>query len=79
MHAIVPLLALEAVNTIAASSQLQHIALLHMSQQCNHPGCVLELWRNQAAHLVDRLVLTHQENSTAMLQVRSAADHAAAG
>ena len=70
---------LEAVNTIAASSQLQHIALLHMSQQCNHPGCVLELWRNQAAHLVDRLVLTHQDTPTVMLQVQTATDHAAMG
>ena len=70
---------LEAVSTIARESQLQKIALLHMSQQCNHPGCVLQLWREQAIHLVDRMILTHQDHSTVMLEVKAAGHQLATG
>ncbi|MCH2134738.1 MAG: MBL fold metallo-hydrolase [Phycisphaerales bacterium] len=68
---------LDALVRIASASTLQHIALLHLSQQCNHPDRVLSLWRSHASELVDRLVITGQDTPSPMLQVQATRDHAA--
>ena len=65
---------LQAVRTIANESRLQKIVLLHLSQQCNHPNCLLELWQEHAPHLFNRMVITSQNQTTSMLHVH-AADH----
>ncbi|MFO0874632.1 MAG: MBL fold metallo-hydrolase [Phycisphaerales bacterium] len=61
--------ALEAIVEIDRRSRLQHVALLHLSRQCNDPGLVRSLWASKAPHLVGRLVLARQDVPTPMLRV----------
>ena len=64
---------LEALRTIAKRSRLQHIALLHLSRECNSPEDIQALWSREAAHLADRLVLSHQNEPTDLLRIRVSA------
>jgi phosphoribosyl 1,2-cyclic phosphodiesterase len=62
---------LDAVRTIAARSSLQHIALLHLSRQCNTPDRVRELYRREAPELLDRVTITEPRCPTRLLRVSS--------
>ena len=64
--------ALEAVTAIAARSQLQHIAMLHLSQQCNEPDRVSRLWEQESPHLHERVILSHQDRPTRLLDIQPA-------
>lgn len=61
---------LEAVRLIADASPLSHIALLHLSRQCNDPDLVRELYLQYAPDLLDRLTITEQFEASPLLEVR---------
>ena len=60
---------LDAVSRIAAQSPLSQIALLHLSQQCNNPRIILDLYRDGAPHLFPFLTVTNQNHPTPLLGV----------
>lgn len=60
---------LRAVRAIATKSNLQHIALLHLSRQCNHPRIVQELYQRQAAELLAILTISAQDEPTPLLRI----------
>jgi phosphoribosyl 1,2-cyclic phosphodiesterase len=64
---------LEAVLEIDRCSALSQVALLHLSEQCNHPRLLKGLYAERAPHLLDRLTITHQRRPTAMLEVKARA------
>jgi phosphoribosyl 1,2-cyclic phosphodiesterase len=59
-----------AALRIAQSGMPQSIVLLHLSLQCNRPDIVTKLWRERAAHLCDRLVISEQFRPSPTLTVR---------
>jgi phosphoribosyl 1,2-cyclic phosphodiesterase len=61
--------ALEAVLHIAERCELRHIALLHLSRQCNDPAIVRSLFARRAPHLLGRLTITNQHEPTPLLHV----------
>jgi phosphoribosyl 1,2-cyclic phosphodiesterase len=65
--------ALEAVREIEQRSRLSHIALLHLSEECNCPKHVRRLWQREMPHAVERLTITHQRRPTPLMHVRPAA------
>ena len=65
--------ALEAVRRIDSRSRLSHVALLHLSRECNDPELVRQLYRRQAPQLVERLTITHHRHPSAVLKVTAAA------
>ena len=58
---------LAAVEQIAESSQLQHIVLLHLSQQCNSPSIIRSLYQDNLANLYDTLTITSQDRCSRLL------------
>jgi phosphoribosyl 1,2-cyclic phosphodiesterase len=60
---------LEAVRKIDERSRLAHVALLHLSRQCNDPELVRQLYAREAPHLVDRLTITSQRHPSPLLRV----------
>ncbi len=62
---------LEAVLRIADQSSLQHVALLHLSRQCNCPRLLQSLYAQQAGHLLDRLTISSQTQPTQLLHITS--------
>lgn len=60
---------IEAVMHIAAQSQLSHIALLHLSRQCNCPRLVTSLYARKAPHLLGKLTVSNQFEPTPVLHV----------
>jgi len=62
--------AMDAILEIASTSPLQHVALLHLSRQCNCPRLVQRLYSDRARHLLDRLTITNQYEPTPMLHVK---------
>ena len=62
--------ALEAVTSVATRSQLQHIAMLHLSQQCNEPARITRLWEEESPHLHERVVLSQQNTPTRLLEIQ---------
>ncbi|MCH2153608.1 MAG: MBL fold metallo-hydrolase [Phycisphaerales bacterium] len=64
--------ALEAVTSVSDRSRLQHIAMLHLSQQCNDPDRLLRLWQDEAPQLHERLVLSRQNTPTDLLRIQPA-------
>ena len=62
---------LEAVLRVAEQSPLSQVALLHLSQQCNHPRQIKTLYSEHAPELLDRLTITHQRHATPLLPVRA--------
>lgn len=61
--------ALEAVCHIAGRSALAHIALLHLSRQCNCPRLLTSLYAQRAKHLLSKVTVTNQCQSTPLLHV----------
>lgn len=55
---------LEAITRLEARCDLAHVVLLHLSRQCNDPGLVRELYRRRAPHMLDRLVMSAQDQAT---------------
>jgi phosphoribosyl 1,2-cyclic phosphodiesterase len=64
--------ALDAVLEIDRQSKLQHIALLHLSSECNCPLVVSSLYRHRAPHLADRITITGQHEPTTVMHLSSA-------
>jgi len=61
---------LEAVLEIEGGSALSHLALLHLSRECNCPNLVRDLYARRAPHLVDRLTVSSQTAVTPTLAIR---------
>jgi phosphoribosyl 1,2-cyclic phosphodiesterase len=61
--------ALEAIIRIAQRGDLRHIALLHLSRQCNDPAIVRSLFAQRAPQLLGRLTITNQHEPTPLLGV----------
>lgn len=61
--------ALQAILQLADCCELQHIALLHLSRQCNCPRLVQKMYAERAGHLLGRLTITNQFEPTPMLRV----------
>ena len=61
--------ALDAVIHIAGRGALRHIALLHLSRQCNDPAIVRSLFARRAPNLLGRLTITNQHQPTPLLHV----------
>lgn len=62
--------AFEAVSRIESQSNLAHLALLHLSRECNDPGLVHGLYARRAPHLLDRLTISEQYSPTAILEIK---------
>jgi phosphoribosyl 1,2-cyclic phosphodiesterase len=62
--------ALEAVAKIAQRSPLSHIALLHLSRECNCPNLLRRLYRKLVPQLTDRLTITDQFEPSPLLEVK---------
>jgi phosphoribosyl 1,2-cyclic phosphodiesterase len=62
--------ALEAIQGFERRCDLGHIALLHLSRQCNDPTLVRRLYAEKAPHLLQRLVITSQHEPSPLLEVR---------
>jgi phosphoribosyl 1,2-cyclic phosphodiesterase len=60
---------IDAVLQIEARSALGHVVPLHLSQQCNDPRIVKDLYAQRAPHLLDRLTISHQRRPTPLLSV----------
>ncbi len=59
----------DAVRSIAATCDLRHIVLLHLSRHCNDPALVHRLYAERAPHLLSRLTITNQWEPTPLLNV----------
>jgi phosphoribosyl 1,2-cyclic phosphodiesterase len=64
--------ALEAAREIERKSRLGHIALLHLSRECNCPEKVRGLWKRSMPHALPRLTITSQTAATPLLGVTRA-------
>ena len=62
---------LHAILHMERTSSLRHIMLLHLSQQCNDRERICELYTACAPHLLDRLVITRQHVTSAMVEIKS--------
>ena len=60
----------EAVQRIAATSRLQTICLLHLSQQCNDPKRIEAIYE-AAPQLRDKLVLSHHDRPTPWMRLKT--------
>ena len=61
--------ALHAVARIAQTSPLSHIALLHLSRECNCPDLVRRLYHTRIPQVIDRLTISNQFEPTSLLRV----------
>jgi phosphoribosyl 1,2-cyclic phosphodiesterase len=61
---------LHAVRSIAATSDLTAIMLLHLSRQCNDPQLIHELYAACGPELADRIVITRQFETTPWIECR---------
>ncbi|MCA9295442.1 MAG: MBL fold metallo-hydrolase [Phycisphaerales bacterium] len=61
--------ALRAIRRIAGQSKLTHIALLHLSQECNDAELITALYRAEAPDLAHRLTITSQHEPSPVLTV----------
>jgi phosphoribosyl 1,2-cyclic phosphodiesterase len=61
--------ALEAARQIERRSRLSHIALLHLSQECNCPQRVKRLWEREMPHALQRLTISQQRRATPLMSV----------
>lgn len=64
---------LEAVQRVAEQCDLQHIALLHLSRDCNDPSLIDNLYRTHAGDLLPRVTITSQGDPSPVLSVVRAA------
>ena len=60
---------LAAITHIASASQLQHVVLLHLSQQCNAPSRIRDLYQDNLPHLYSTLTLTSQDRCSHLLSI----------
>lgn len=60
---------LAAVQSVARRTHLQHVVLLHLSQQCNCPHMVRSLWSARAPELLERLHLASQRDALGRIRV----------
>ena len=63
-----------AIQTIASQSSLSHIILLHLSQQCNAPRHIYDLYEEHAAALKPFVTISHQDHPTPMLRAGESAN-----
>jgi phosphoribosyl 1,2-cyclic phosphodiesterase len=62
--------AFEAISRIESQSNLAHVALLHLSRECNDPDLVRTMYARRAPHLLDRLIITEQHSPSAILEIK---------
>ncbi len=63
--------ALEAIELVSQSCCLDHIVLLHRSQQCNCPRRINSLWQTRAPHLAGRVSIASQTDPLGPIRVGS--------
>lgn len=63
---------LDAVKSIRAHRDLGSVTLLHLSQECNDPTIVRELYEANAPELLDRLTITDQDRPIAWRRIEAA-------
>jgi phosphoribosyl 1,2-cyclic phosphodiesterase len=61
---------LAAIKHIEAESRLQHIILIHLSQQCNAPSIIRSLYQNNLPHLLHSLTITCQDRCSRLLLIK---------
>ena len=61
---------LKAIKTIAQSSKLKHIILLHLSRQCNKASLIRELYNEHCPDLVKLLTISAQDYPSEMLKLK---------
>lgn len=66
--------AFDAVMRIAEHSNLSHLALLHLSRQCNCPKLVRRLYADRVPELVPKLAVTNQFTPTPVFEVNATGD-----
>ena len=62
--------AMDSVLDVVSESDLQHLVLLHRSEQCNCPSVIKALWAEHAPDLHDRLVIASQREESGVMTVR---------
>lgn len=62
----------QAVQRIASTSRLQTICLLHLSQQCNDPKRVEQIYE-AAPHLREKLVISTHDHPTPWMRLKTTA------
>lgn len=63
--------AVEAVHQIAQHSMLQHIVLLHLSQDCNCPDLVSKCWQSGMPPGAYQVHIAKQHEALAPIQIRT--------
>jgi phosphoribosyl 1,2-cyclic phosphodiesterase len=61
--------AVEIAVELHESAPLQHVVLLHRSEQCNCPRVIESLWRDRAPHLIERVTIASQHEATKPMAV----------
>lgn len=62
--------AMDLVLDVVSESALQHLVLLHRSEQCNCPAVINALWAQYAPDLHDRMVIASQREESGVITVR---------
>ena len=62
---------LDAVRAIAATSALESVVTLHLSEQCNDPRLVRRGYADRAPDLLDALTISNQRVPTSMIEVKA--------
>lgn len=61
--------ALELVRRLEALGQLpEHMVLLHLSEQCNHPDLVRAFWKREVPHLHERMQVASRREPTGAIE-----------
>ncbi len=60
----------EAARLLTAGGTIRHLVLLHLSQECNRPEIVRDLFCERLPAMAASLVITRPMQPTALLQVR---------
>ena len=62
---------LAAICHIASESDLQHIVLLHLSQQCNSSRIILDLYLENLPQMHQRVTIAQQDRCSRLLSIES--------
>ncbi len=61
--------AMDIVVELDDACELQHVVLLHRSEQCNCPRAIESLWRDRAPHMLDRITIASQHEASGAIAV----------
>lgn len=63
---------LAAVRALDAERRLEHIELLHLSQECNCPTLLRSFWANEAPEFIERMAIARPRGPEPLRHLRSA-------